>query len=518
MNRQSWKRRDWPRRGEKKAAATLDRAGAVVMQQCPVTGGNPTSMSAESFARLCGLARQRAAADPGLLTGYCLVCEAKNKPAELTIVDLSAATDQGDSSMGQVTEKGLCSSCDADGRPLKVNYGEKVCSSCSIMRMVCKNRPDVVWEQLRKLAPDFLDKKLQADGAEKIDTVVHDLVKDLVKVLVPQDEESIMICAKRRMAALEAALNENTDLVMQLRQKEQEVAELRMQIELSGKQQSGDADSSLLDKLREIIGAVDGDALLTARALVKKANGLETSRNYIGRIREALQADRDVDLVAHAAGLVRDLQESRQFNLELNDKGFTELVANHESTLLAKLREVLGAGDGDIVQAARLAADGCGDAKTLKELCCLDDGMPLVEYVESLLADRRDLQERYASQYAVAGQLEIERDLFRDEVRAVRAALRVGENFDGSLSDAARIITRNLVEKEREARILRQEFDRIVSASTAHDNLPTVVSGEVDSACPCGRDGVLLDLLIEALGDQVINLTAGSFKRLREVA
>ncbi len=223
---------------------------------------------------------------------------------------------------------------------------------------------------------------------------------------------------------------------------------------------------------------------------------------------------------------------------EKNDKhGDVDAV----STILGRLREILQAGAGDLIRAAELAMDrqeSAGKAlaemvevrKVLKAgddedlvavasrrmglLTKLDTIAVKVENERDDFADQvKRLQRRFDDQTGLLTLAVEERDKALSELRDVRAELRVGDKFDGSVGDAAHLIRLRLREHEQEIMFLRKELQRAIDGVV---HLPAVLDVREDPG-QCGRDGVLLDLLIEALGDTRIILDAGKIRLLREV-
>lgn len=353
-----------------KGGSTHKHIALQAIERCPVTRGCPTTMSAAAFERMCRAHRDQAEDNATLTNGFCLVCRGENKPPELTIFDLGPGQAMGDI-MPSASKKGICGACGKQGSTV-THFGEWVCPSCQVVRIAAKNRPEMVWEQLRKLAPEFLDQKWPDAGAQEgvageMLAANRKTADELAAVLEPEKNEGLIACARRRMDDLEAALNNNTDLVMENR------------------------------TLKESAGAA-------------------------------------------------------------------------ESSLLAKLREILGAGDGDIVLAAERAASGNLEAETIRENLGIGHSLALAEYVDSLLDDLDKKWRRF----------ETERDNLFKEARWLQERLRIAE-----------------------AKELPLPPGRI--------EVP-------ECSCPGVFDSVLLELLLAALGDQVINIGASQIRALREVA
>lgn len=171
-------------------SAAMGRSVVRVMQRCPVTGGCPTAMSETAFARICQARRQEAAERTTMNNGYCLVCQGKTRPAELTITTVQPVAKPVEVTMKQ--KKGdVCASC-GEPKALKSHLGEMVCSSCQLMRITCKNKPQVALQQLRKLAPGVL-KGDQVDGPAE-DTLLAEL-----REILDAGDGDIVLAARRAM-------------------------------------------------------------------------------------------------------------------------------------------------------------------------------------------------------------------------------------------------------------------------------------------------------------------------------
>lgn len=333
--------------------------------------------------------------------GYCLVCQGENRPAELSIIELPVMGEEVD--MGSGKGLSLCVACNQQKKSVFPHYGEPVCPSCTMVRSQIKNRPELVLEQFRKLAPEYMT------GMKDQTESLRHLVDELHPILNPNEGETMIDAARRRMTDLQAVLDNNMDLVME------------------------------------------------NRALKEAAGG------------------------------------------------------NGENSLLAKLREILGAGDGDIVQAARLAMDGAADAKLIRGLVGLDDGLPLPEYIDSLLANYERLKSWSIDQ----------RDDAVAVLREIKATIKAGDDED--LVEVAERRMKLLAKLDKMVAEVGAECDhlsdevgvlrgRLQAAAAQPAQAALAMSGR---ACSESRDGVLLDLLLDALGDLVITLDTERIRALR---
>jgi hypothetical protein len=352
-------------------------------------------MTEAGFARACsvalGAARDRAAERKSEWRDRrCLSCQGENRPPELRIIEL-AALQTGEVGMASVRTEGVCATCGKQ-KSLVTHLGEMVCTSCQIVRIACKNQPELVLATLRKLAPEALA------GADDAAGSLRHLVDKLSPILQPNDGETLIDAARRRTDELLAALDEQVDLL----------EENRRLVETAG----GTNESTLLTKLREILGAGDGDIVQAALDVMASRSRLS---RQVGEIHDVLEADVD-DTVTVA-------------RLTFEDR-------NNAVSELRDIRVSLKAGDDeDLVEVAE---------RRMKLLAKLD---------------------------RMVGESVLKHDRLADEVRELRGRLQ---------------------------------------AAAAQ---PTPVR----LACSGGRDEVLFELLLDALGDAVITLDAGRIRQLREV-
>jgi hypothetical protein len=299
---------------------------------CPVTGGNPTKMTETGFARACSaaLAASREAEGKGIMElryRRCLVCRGNLLPDELTIIELPVTG--GEEQMGSKYE-GTCACCGRERKQLQKQYGEVVCPSCTVMRTLVRNMPEVVVEQLRKLATGVLTD-------DRVISANRKTAAELAEVLEPANDEGLVECARRRMADLEAALNNNMDLVMENR---------------ALKENGGSAESSLLAKLREVLKAGDGDIVRAAELLIEKMNNTWEAAKTIRDERDQL-ADQvkwlQTKLAARGEPPLQAVLEAREcscscgrdevlFDLLLDALG--DQVINLSASRIKALREV----------------------------------------------------------------------------------------------------------------------------------------------------------------------------------
>ncbi|MDX9894321.1 MAG: hypothetical protein RBS34_02680 [Desulfofustis sp.] len=210
--------------------------------RCPVTGGNPTSMTEAGFELACGAALVVGAGEGkkgihNFRYRRCLVCRGESRPEELSIIELPVMG--GEVAMGNQYQ--VCSICGKEKKSVFTHYGEMACPTCTNVRSWIKNNPELAIEQVRKMAPAVLEAPVAGDressllaklreilGAGEGDIVraaelamdrqvsaaraLADMV-DVRKALKAGDDEELLVVAKRRMellAKLDRLLAEST--------------------------------------------------------------------------------------------------------------------------------------------------------------------------------------------------------------------------------------------------------------------------------------------------------------------
>jgi hypothetical protein len=108
-------------------------------------------MTADGFARQCAAKREGG-------NRYCLVCQGRERPPELEIIDPaeeSAIKKHMDEGMGKIST-GTCDNCKRKGIRVQAIKGEKICASCASLYGAIGNRPEAVERALAMLAPEML--------------------------------------------------------------------------------------------------------------------------------------------------------------------------------------------------------------------------------------------------------------------------------------------------------------------------------------------------------------------------
>ena len=129
------------------------RKHLVGVLHCPVTRGHVTVMTEEGFVKKC--TESQLAAEDFVYAHRCKTCQGKQRPMELEIRSLGELIEmrKQEGKMGtESKEIGVCANCQQAGRKLKKHYDELVCSSCEILRIACRNRPEVVRKTLTAMA------------------------------------------------------------------------------------------------------------------------------------------------------------------------------------------------------------------------------------------------------------------------------------------------------------------------------------------------------------------------------
>lgn len=117
--------------------------------QCPVTKNAVVKMSRKGFERACVTMREarRKSGDKDYVYPHCRSCMGKALPPGLALFELHHLME---TNMGKIPSKGTCECCGRQETPLLKQYGDRVCSTCQAMRIVVKNNPQAVVEQLER--------------------------------------------------------------------------------------------------------------------------------------------------------------------------------------------------------------------------------------------------------------------------------------------------------------------------------------------------------------------------------
>lgn len=316
---------------------------------CPVTGGNPTSMTEAGFVRACGAALAVSREEEGkrifgLRYRRCLVCRGEHRPPELRIVGLAAVINEREVFMPSDRKDGVCQSCNKSCSVVS-HFDAWVCPSCQIVRINAKKRPEVLVAALERFSPEDLSRP--GDGS-----VFEEELVAVSKILGMEGTEHVLSCARRRMDDLQKALDNNMDLVMENR---------------TLKENAGGDESSLLVRLREVLQAGDGDIVRAAElAMDRQARAGEALADKVD-VRKALKAGDDEDLVEVARQRMERLME---LQLELVE---TRSYASHLAEQNSELRKGLGlatVSDSSVpaVLEARECSCSCGLDEMLFDL------------------------------------------------------------------------------------------------------------------------------------------------------
>lgn len=150
--------------------STRSVAMKLVLPQCPVTCGRPTRMTKASFDRACKrFFRAEVKTDFGekLVPGFCQVCQGKQLPAELTLIDESQLDRLYQHTVEQRTKGPAAGAsknneveymarkaqvCDGCGKTKMLSNcsGDLLCSSCAATAGSISNRPDAVAKMIVK--------------------------------------------------------------------------------------------------------------------------------------------------------------------------------------------------------------------------------------------------------------------------------------------------------------------------------------------------------------------------------
>lgn len=147
---------------------TQERGG----RNCPVTRGNPTAMTMASWDRLCAATKEEAQGEMDIAYRHimfkkaCLFCSGE-LPVEVTIIELPVTAEVEVGEMGKnKTKLGVCTCC-KEKKTVRISSNGDMCAGCDLLRTYIRQRPHVIIEQLRALAPGLLASS--GEGGEMVD-------------------------------------------------------------------------------------------------------------------------------------------------------------------------------------------------------------------------------------------------------------------------------------------------------------------------------------------------------------
>jgi hypothetical protein len=158
---------------------------------CPATGNLPTRITEAAFLRRC-LQHQDAGKEDDC--SYCSeICRGKIIPPGLEFIDINMEKNKEDSVANVKYSNGVCSVC-GESRSVRGRPGNCVCTMCSILLSLAKNRPDTVFAVLTQLHPSKHFGPAQA--------VEKDVVEDQVSI----DSQGEILSLRETIDALEEKL------------------------------------------------------------------------------------------------------------------------------------------------------------------------------------------------------------------------------------------------------------------------------------------------------------------------
>lgn len=159
------------------------RIKGVSVKVCPITMGNPTSMTEQSFRAMCAKLNRERKLKPGhnysqyettIYDGHCKKCGGKFPP-ELTIINIE--------DYKMTNDFGTCEICLRKEVKIGKNNGKKCCSTCAAMRSYINQRPEMALAMMQELAPQVLAATPAVDISAK-DEAIHDLNEEIDLLLV----------------------------------------------------------------------------------------------------------------------------------------------------------------------------------------------------------------------------------------------------------------------------------------------------------------------------------------------
>ena len=171
------------------------RIKGVSVKVCPITMGNPTSMTEQSFRAMCAKLNRERKLKPGhnysqyettIYDGHCKKCGGKFPP-ELTIINIE--------DYKMTNDFGTCEICLRKEVKIGKNNGKKCCSTCAAMRSYINQRPEMALAMMQELAPQVLAATPAVDISAK-DEAIHDLneeINDLKGLVLRLEMENAQI-------------------------------------------------------------------------------------------------------------------------------------------------------------------------------------------------------------------------------------------------------------------------------------------------------------------------------------
>lgn len=196
-----------------------ERPGVEIKRQCPITKGQPTSMTAGGFADQCAFERDAAktlveqdamiSSRKVIFTPICLSCSGAY-PQELTIIELPNCS-EGEKNMG--TNKTTDDTCQWCGKKGKVtnHHGKTSCFSCVAAVTTAKNRPLVAMAMLQSFAPEVLGASASTDERQNIERIA--------------ELEDQLVDAR---CTLDGLRDDNSELVIKLHEQNEVITEIKI--------------------------------------------------------------------------------------------------------------------------------------------------------------------------------------------------------------------------------------------------------------------------------------------------
>jgi len=303
---------------------------AIVFRQCPVTSGLPTSMTMESFKRLCARFVQGVKTDFGRkpAQSWCSRCQGKRLPRELTIIQTGqmeqlAKTHKKEQDMARKPQ--ACEGCGKQ-KMLSNCSGELLCSSCAATAGSVSNRPEVVARLILKRG--MSEQILEAMGVNQVASVaVESELLEKLSAMVGYEGES----GDALFAEIERRVRENESL--------DEVC------------RSYDV---IFDELFEVMGVERGKVsdLLSAIRAVKSEESVE--RQPTGEIRgELVAATMALSAICRALGLEDSDERLRYMDIAVGVAQVAAGLEQMERTIedLATITDAVSFEVNDVVAA-----------------------------------------------------------------------------------------------------------------------------------------------------------------------
>ena len=150
-----------------------------ILAYCPINGNRPMSCTREGFLVSCQKFQENLVRLVKPYSKWCGVCQGRKRPENITFIKLQDK--KGEMTMTVPTTTGPCALC-GKIKTLRKHQGKRTCSSCQIIRIGAKNRPEIIFKALDEFGN--LPEKPVDQGATETELAKSNA--DLEKIIASQ--------------------------------------------------------------------------------------------------------------------------------------------------------------------------------------------------------------------------------------------------------------------------------------------------------------------------------------------